>query len=88
MAHLLIVDDEEKMRHLLSIMLERKGHSVDQAGDGIDALEMIKTTPYDMTITDIKMPRMDGTELLKKIKELNILCPIVFITAFATGGLV
>ena len=84
MAHILVVDDEEKMRHLLSIMLQRKGHSVYQARDGVDALEMIKATPFDMVITDIKMPRMDGTELLKKITEMDIPCPVVFITAFAT----
>jgi len=64
MAHILIVDDEERMRHLLSIMLTRKGHRVDQAGDGVEALEMIQSTPFDMVITDIKMPRMDGTMLL------------------------
>jgi DNA-binding NtrC family response regulator len=84
MAHILIVDDEKKMRHLLSIMLSRKGYKVDQAGDGKEALNMIRDIPYDMVITDIKMPHMDGIELLKKIKEMEILCPVVFITAFAT----
>ena len=84
MALILIVDDEEKMRHLLSIMLERNGHQVAQACDGKDALEKIKETPFDMVITDIKMPRMNGTVLLKKITEMEIPCPVVFITAFAT----
>jgi len=84
MAHILIVDDEERMRHLLSIMLTRKGHGVEQAGDGVEALEMIKSTPFDMVITDIKMPRLDGTGLLKKVMEMDIPCPVVFITAFAT----
>jgi len=84
MAHILVVDDEERIRHLLSIMLTRRGYTVDQAGDGIQALEMIKETPFDMIITDIKMPRMDGTGLLKKVMEMDIPCPVVFITAFAT----
>lgn len=84
MAHILIVDDEKKMRHLLSIILSSEGHLVDQAKDGVEALEMIKATPFDMVITDIKMPRMDGTALLKKITEMDIPCPVVFITAFAT----
>lgn len=84
MAHILIVDDEERMRHLLSIMLSRSGYHVDQAGDGVEALEMISAQPFDMIITDIKMPRMDGIELLKKIMELDIPYPVVFITAFAT----
>ena len=84
MAHILIVDDEERMRHLLSIMLSRKGYHVDQAGDGVAALEMIGAKPFDMIITDIKMPRMDGVELLKKIMAMDIPSPVVFITAYAT----
>ncbi len=84
MARILIVDDEERMRHLLSIMLSRKGYHVEQAGDGVEAMEMIGATPYDMIVTDIKMPRMDGVELLKRIMEMDIPSPVVFITAFAT----
>jgi DNA-binding NtrC family response regulator len=84
MAHILIVDDEERMRHLLSIMLSRRGYQVNQAGDGVEALEMIHATPFDMIITDIKMPRMGGVELLKRIMEMEIPAPVVFITAFAT----
>jgi len=84
MANILIVDDEEKMRHVLSIMLSMKGHAIDQAGDGLEALNMINDTAYDMVITDIKMPQMDGMQLLEKIKEMEIPCPVVFITAFAT----
>ena len=84
MAHILIVDDEERMRHLLSIILTRKGHRIEQAGDGVEALEMIESAPFDMVITDIKMPRLDGTGLLKKVMEMDIPCPVVFITAFAT----
>lgn len=84
MARILIVDDEERMRHLLSIMLGRKGYHVEQAADGVEALEMIAAAPFDMVITDIKMPRMDGAELLRKINEMEIPPPVVFITAFAT----
>jgi DNA-binding NtrC family response regulator len=82
MTHILIVDDEERMRYLLSRMLESKGYRVSQAGDGVEALEMVEQDAYHMVITDIKMPRMDGLELLEQIKPLNI--PVVFITAFAT----
>jgi len=84
MANILVVDDERKMRHLLSIMIGRKGHSVDQAGDGEEALNKVKSAHYDMVITDIKMPRVDGTGFLERIKKMNIACPVVFITAFAT----
>ena len=84
MAYILVVDDEEKMQHLLSIMLIRQGYNVDRAGDGRKAFEMIKANPYDMVISDIRMPHMDGMELLAAIKELGIPCPVVFITAYAT----
>ncbi|MEE4358873.1 MAG: sigma-54 dependent transcriptional regulator [Desulfococcaceae bacterium] len=84
LPRILIVDDEEKMRHLLSIMLERKGYAVSQAGDGEEALDILDQQTFDMIISDIKMPRMDGTELLEKIKEMQIAVPLVFITAFAT----
>ena len=84
MAHILVVDDEEKIRHLLSIILERSGYRVAQASDGMEAFEMVKSSPFDMVITDIKMPRMDGTELLYKINDEDLSCPVVFITAFAT----
>jgi len=84
MAYILVVDDEEKMQHLLSIMLVRQGYSVDRAGDGEKALEMIKENPYDLVISDIRMPKMDGMALLAEIQALNIPCPVVFITAFAT----
>jgi len=84
MAHILIIDDEERMRHLLSIMLGRRGYRVSQAADGLEGLEKIKTEPFDMVISDIKMPRMDGMELLERMTEENLTCPVVFITAFAT----
>jgi len=65
-------------------MLSRRGYRVNQAGDGVEALEMLQTAPYDVVITDIKMPRMDGIQLLNRITELQMPCPVVFITAFAT----
>lgn len=84
MAYILVVDDEEKMRHLLSIMLGRSGHRVSQAADGLAALEMIKANAFDLVITDIKMPNMCGTELLLEMQKCELSCPVVFITAFAT----
>ncbi len=84
MARILIVDDEEKMRHLLSIMLGRRGYQVEEAGDGVEALDRVNVTPFDMIITDIKMPRMDGIKLLKKIMEMDIPPAGGFITAYAT----
>jgi DNA-binding NtrC family response regulator len=84
MAKILIVDDEKKIRHLLSIMLERAGHAIVQAEDGLEALQLLEAAPVDIVITDIRMPRMSGTEMLKKIKAAGYSCPVIFITAFAT----
>ncbi|WP_027358798.1 sigma-54-dependent transcriptional regulator [Desulforegula conservatrix] len=84
MSNILVVDDEERMRHLLSIMLQRRGFKVDQAGNGVDALSKMESGSYDMVISDIKMPKMDGLALIKRINMLDCPCPVVFITAFAT----
>jgi DNA-binding NtrC family response regulator len=84
MAYILIVDDEEKMRNLLSMMLERKGFRVDRAMHGKEAMEFLTKNTYDLVISDIKMPVMDGKELIRQMRKEKIITPVVFITAFAT----
>ncbi|MFN2357738.1 MAG: sigma-54-dependent transcriptional regulator [Desulfotignum sp.] len=84
MAHILVVDDEQKMRNLLSMMLERKGFKVDKAVNGRDAQDMLHQNTYDVVISDIKMPEMDGRELITRLRQEKIFTPVVFITAFAT----
>ena len=66
------------------MMLERRGYRVDQARDGMEALAHIESTPFDLVISDIRMPRLDGMALLDAVTEKKISCPFVFITAFAT----
>ncbi len=84
MAYILIVDDEEKIRKILRIMITLKGHKVDEAADGEEALRKIKENAYDLVIADIRMPKMDGITLLQKINTLEHPVPVVFITAYAT----
>ena len=84
MARILVVDDEEKIRKLLKIMLSLKGHSVDEAEDGEEALAKIEEDAYDLIIADIKMPKLDGMELLKRINAMEVQIPVIFITAYAT----
>eukprot|EP00831_Metopus_contortus_P059617 TRINITY_DN51592_c0_g1_i2.p1 TRINITY_DN51592_c0_g1~~TRINITY_DN51592_c0_g1_i2.p1 ORF type:complete len:258 (+),score=35.40 TRINITY_DN51592_c0_g1_i2:106-879(+) len=84
MTQILIVDDEEKLRNLLSMMLERKGMKTHKAIHGANALEMLEHNSYDLIISDIKMPVMDGRQLISKMREKHILTPVIFITAFAT----
>lgn len=87
MAKILIVDDEQRMRHLLSILLQKKGYEVEQAGDGMQALTMLTESPFDLVITDIKMPLLDGRGLLRQIKKRDLGCPVVFITAYGSVDL-
>lgn len=84
MAHILIVDDEPKIRHILRLMLNLKGYNVEEATDGETALVKVREQAYDLVIADIKMPRMGGLTLLDRIQEMEIPCPVVIITAYAT----
>ena len=84
MAYILVVDDEEKMRKILRIVLSLKRHRVDLAASGEEALEMIKANCYDLVITDIKMEGMSGLDLLREVQKLSPPVPVVFITAYAS----
>ena len=84
MAYILVVDDEPKMRHILKIMLELKGHKIMEAKDGQTALEFIQKEPFDLVISDIRMPGLDGFGLLEESKRMDHGPPLIFITAFAT----
>ncbi len=81
---ILLVDDEESMREFLSIMLHREGYHVDAVGDGAQAVERLKVQGYDLVISDIKMPRLNGFELLAHIRERFPETVVLMITAFST----
>ncbi len=84
MARILIVDDEEKMRTLLSMMLGKEGFTTDRADNGVCALKLMEQKNYDLVISDIKMPQMDGGEMISAMRQKKILTPVICITAFAT----
>ncbi len=84
MAKILIVDDEERIRQILKIMLMSQGHDIQEACDGLEAFDMLEQDFFDLVISDIRMDKLDGKGLLQKIKEAEIACPVVFITAFAS----
>lgn len=71
MAKILVVDDERSVRTIIKELLDLEGHTVDAAEDGVQALEKFREAGYDLVITDIKMPNMEGDELLSKIRELQ-----------------
>ncbi|HEX8141071.1 MAG TPA: sigma-54 dependent transcriptional regulator [Pyrinomonadaceae bacterium] len=84
MANLLIVDDEQSMRQLLSLVFGREGHQVRTAENGRRALELLRSAPADLIISDVKMPDMSGIELLSAAREVLPDVVIVMMTAFAT----
>src|ERR671927_498387 len=69
MANLLIVDDEQGMRQLLTHVFGRAGHAVRAAENGAKALELLRQAPADLVISDVKMPDMNGIELLRRLRE-------------------
>jgi two-component system, NtrC family, nitrogen regulation response regulator NtrX len=71
MAKILIIDDEKSIRYTLRDILEYEKYQVDEAKDGEEGLEMIIKNDYDVVLCDIKMPKMDGLELLAKVAELD-----------------
>lgn len=85
MAHkILVVDDEEIIRDSLSYILEKEGYEVDKAENGKTAYDKMIANHFDLVITDIEMPVMRGTELLEKIKTLNVQTSVIVITAFGS----
>jgi two-component system response regulator PilR (NtrC family) len=84
MSNILIVDDEQSYRQLLSLVFEGDGHTIRAAANGLEALQMLQTEPADVVISDVKMPDMDGIEMLRAIRETLPDLGIVFMTAFAS----
>src|SRR5262245_34158900 len=84
MARILIVDDQEMMRDSLAATLVREGHEVVAAGDGPIAVDKLGASRFDLLISDLKMPKMTGIELLGEAKKLRPDMPVVLMTAFAT----
>src|SRR5581483_11660507 len=84
MEKILIVDNEKSMRDFLSIVLKKEGYLVETAEDGDHALKCFEKDIFDLVLTDIKMPRMGGLELLKALKGVSPETVIVMMTAFAS----
>lgn len=84
MANILIADDEDVMRDSLSAILGGAGHNVALARDGIAAERSFETCPCDCVITDLKMPRRDGMELLRRLRARDNNLPVIVITAHGT----
>jgi len=80
MAKLLIIDDEKSIRKTLREILEYEKYQVDEASDGAEGIAMVQKEKYDIVLCDIKMPKMDGIEVLDKIMQLSSDIPVVMIS--------
>ena len=84
MAKILVIDDERAIRNTLKEILEMESHEVETAENGRIALDKAKQQQYDLIFSDIKMPEMDGMELLTALREAEIDCPVVMISGHGT----
>ncbi|MDR1611817.1 MAG: sigma-54 dependent transcriptional regulator [Planctomycetota bacterium] len=81
---ILFVDDDPGLRTVVPIALAKDGHEVDTAGNGMEALSKFDAGKYDLVIQDVRMPGIDGLELLARLKEADPETPVVIMTAFST----
>lgn len=84
MSSILIVDDEQSYRQLLSLVFEGDGHSIRTAMNGREALELLHAEPAEIIISDVKMPDMDGIDLLRAVRETLPDVGVILMTAFAS----
>ncbi|HBG92884.1 MAG: Fis family transcriptional regulator [Nitrospirae bacterium RIFOXYB2_FULL_43_5] len=81
---ILVVEDEKSMREVLGILLEGEGYEVTLAAGGIDGMALLNRDIFDMAITDINMPKVNGFEILRKVRETSPDTLVIMITAFGT----
>jgi two-component system cell cycle response regulator CpdR len=86
-AKILLAEDDDDMRRFLVRALERAGHAVTSFAEGASAFEEVKQASFDLLLTDIVMPEMDGIELARRAAELDPALKIMFITGFAAVAL-
>jgi len=85
MAKILVVDDDQGMREFMEIMLLNEGYDVTSIGEPLKAIDLCRKTAFDLVITDLKMPKINGIEFLKTIKDQRPETTVILITAYASG---
>jgi len=85
MAKILIVDDDQGMREFMEIMLLKEGYDVTSIGEPLKAVDLCRKSDFDLIITDLKMPKINGIEFLKIIKDQRPDAIVILITAYASG---
>ncbi len=86
MATILVIDDESGIRYLLDTVFRRKGHTVLLAETGLKGLDLFRREQPDVTILDLKMPDMNGVEVLRQIRSLDRQKPVIVLTGAQIEG--
>lgn len=84
MARICVVDDKEILRESVTAALTREDHDVQAFADPVEAVSIIKKESFDLILSDLKMPRLDGLSLIREVREGGVDTPIIMMTAFAT----
>jgi len=87
-ARILIVDDERSMREMLAILLRREGHDVVTAENGRTAIDVIASHPFDVVVSDARMPDIDGLEVLRQARAANPSVIAIMVTAYGSPDLI
>ena len=81
---ILLVEDKDSLRQMLATAIKKAGYRVDEAADGNTAVERIRKQPYQLVITDLRLPSLSGLEILKIQKETDPTIPVLLMTAYGT----
>ena len=84
MAKILIVDDERDIVLVLRTLLTSNGYEVREASNGLAGLKMFQSQFFDLVITDLRMPTMDGMSFLREVKQLDPVTPVIILTAYTS----
>ena len=87
-ARILVVDDERSMREMLAILLKREGHEVTVAENGHAAIELLNQRPFDLVVSDARMPDLDGLDVLRHARSVNPSIIAIMVTAYGSPDLI
>ncbi|RME06018.1 MAG: response regulator, partial [Deltaproteobacteria bacterium] len=80
---ILVIDDEEDTSLIMAEILKQEGYAVKKANDGLEALERIEAEPFDLILSDIRMPNLDGMQLLAELARRKVAAKVIMMTAYA-----
>jgi DNA-binding NtrC family response regulator len=83
-VRLLLVDDDPNMQRMVALFLNKKNYKLEIAGNGRKALDLLDNNKFDLIISDMQMPLMDGSTLLRKMREKKIKTPVILISAYTS----